>query len=189
MRIIVVLLCGLLASACDPNSARRHALEANIQSLTAEFVSTTQSVVNDRAAAGATQLRVSQLEAELDDFQRRVRSYMMNHKMAVAAIAAGLVGGGVALESGNAFSQDIKNAGGVIAAIAALYALNNAGEVTEVLDQIMQANAHVNDLKAQIDESSAARDEATTTLVHSEQRLQEVTKRLEAARAELAELR
>jgi uncharacterized protein YlxW (UPF0749 family) len=92
------------------------------------------------------------VQSELDDYNIRVKAYLMNHKMAVSAIAVGAGGLSVALSDSNEFSSEVKNVGTIAAVLAGIYALNNFDEVTEVVDVLNQADSHVKDLKNRIAE-------------------------------------
>ncbi len=87
------------------------------------------------------------LKNDIARYQREVNAYLMNHKMATAAIVGGMGGTSVALEDGNTFSQEAKNIGAGIAILSAFYAIDNAGEVIEVADKLNQADVNIKEAK------------------------------------------
>ncbi len=94
---------------------------------------------------------ITATENQQADHQTRVNEYMMDHKMAIAALAAGVAGAGVAFDESNEFSEDAKGLGGATAVIAGLWALANYEEVIEVADRMAKASAMQNDYKNRID--------------------------------------
>ncbi|WP_395752135.1 hypothetical protein [Prosthecobacter sp.] len=93
-------------------------------------------------------------ENQRADHQTRVTEYMMDHKMAIAALAAGAAGAGVAMDNNNEFSDDAKAIGGVTATIAVLWAIANHEEVLEVADCMAKASAVQTDYKNRISRMS-----------------------------------
>ena len=94
--------------------------------------------------------QLSMQHAKLNEFQAKVYEFMMNHKMAVTAIAVGAAGTGIALDPNNEFSEEAKKMGGLAAGLALGWAVFHADEVVFVLDELVKADAYVKSLKSQI---------------------------------------
>lgn len=80
------------------------------------------------------------VEAERARHDTAVTAYLMNHKMATAAIVAGVGGTGVALDSSNEFSEEAEQIGAGMATMAAIYAIANFEEVAEVTNEMANAS-------------------------------------------------
>ncbi len=142
-------------------------LQRQAQMLEQQRVAAEQEAIRQakEAKRRATLARIEGLESELsllrrditatenqqEDHQTRVNDYMMDHKMAIAALAAGVAGAGVAFDGSNEFSEDAKGLGGATAVIAGLWALANYEEVIEVADRMAKASAMQTDYKDRID--------------------------------------
>jgi len=142
-------------------------LQRQAQMLEQQRVAAEQEAIRQAKEAKnrATLARIEGLESELSllrrditatenqqaDHQTKVNDYMMDHKMAIAALAAGVAGAGVALDEQNEFSDDAKTLGGVTAFIAGIWALANHEEVIEVADRMAKASAMQTDYKNRID--------------------------------------
>ncbi|MGE3276491.1 MAG: hypothetical protein AB7O67_15365 [Vicinamibacterales bacterium] len=186
---VAVLLCLCGATACtDPNAARRQALTSDVQRLSADYSVLSHSIAVRTARVADAQRRVEGMQAELADYRRRVNAFMMNHKMAVAALALGGGGAAVALDSSNSFSRDARAIGGVAAFLALAYAIDNADEVANVADQLFQADRYVKALSQQIAELSSAHASESQLLAQEQSALQELQGTLDDTRAELERL-
>ena len=98
-----------------------------------------------QAEMAALRRELIAVRGEKERFQASMKDYLLNHKMAVAAIAAGVGGTGVVLDDKNEFSGDIKAVAGTVAVLGALWAIANYDEVVEVADRLMEASATIED--------------------------------------------
>ena len=112
----------------------------------------------------------------------------MDHKMVVVALAAGVAGAGVALDSNNSFSEDAKNVGGWVAGIAAIYALANFDEVSDVVNNLNQADAHVHNLEAGMAQTRSQIQQQQLSLQSNNNRLAEITRQVEDLQARMNQL-
>ena len=149
---VVLVLLGLLTlTACsDPNAERKQQLLSELHQVDNDYTRQSQTVSNRKNTVGYLEQQLLTHRSNLSDYKGRVEAYAMNHKMALTAITLGLGGTAVALDSTTTFSNDEKTVGGLVAAGAALWALNNTEELAEVADTMNQADSHIKSLEHQI---------------------------------------
>jgi|GEM_PF-5646736 septal ring factor EnvC (AmiA/AmiB activator) len=100
--------------------------------------------------------RLDKLTQGMNDYKSSVIEYMGNHKMAIAAIVFGYGGVKMGLSDSDAFSADMKKLGWLVGGAAALYALANADEVSEVITTMQTANDNAAKYKAAIAASQSS---------------------------------
>lgn len=187
--VFLLLLCLLTVTACsDPNVERKQLLRSDLQQVDNDYTGLSQAVSNRKNTVGYLEQQLLTHRSELSDYKGRVEAYMMNHKMALAAISAGIVGTGVALDSTSTFSSDEKTVGGLLAAGAALWALNNTEELAEVADTMNQADSHIKSLEHQIRTLSSQLAAESQHLLQEEQALRTLQVNGEQIRATLQAL-
>lgn len=179
------VLCCLAIAGCNTEKTR---LQSQIDDLVGQKQSLAQTAVQQQAGVEALNQRLNVEAAELSEYKSKIQGYMMDHKMAVVALAAGVAGAGVALDSNNSFSEDAKNVGGVIAAVAAIYALTNLDEVSDVLNNLNQADAHVHTLEAGLAQTRSQIQQQQLGLQSSNNRLAEITQQVENLQARLNQM-
>lgn len=177
-----------LAACSDPNAERKQALTAELQQVGQEYTVLSQAVAGRKTTVTTIERQLMNLESERSDYKRTVTAYMMNHKLAVAALALGLGGASVALDADNEFSDEAEGLGTVAVAIAAVYALANAEEVAEVADRLVQADSYVKDLDRQIAQTTSSRNTEVERLSGEEFRLHGLETKQESIRVELVAL-
>jgi peptidoglycan hydrolase CwlO-like protein len=182
--LVFVALVGL--GACtDPEAIRKQKVLSEINAVESERDPVAKIVTARTARIGELQNHAQRLQGELESYEGRVRAYLMDHKMAVAAIAVGAAGTGVALSEDNAFTDDAKTIGGIGAVIAGLWAIGNMEEVMAVLDAMVQADVHVKDLTAQIARARGEIDDERNTLAGEQKQLAGLNDRIAGLRAQL----
>lgn len=149
-KVFVIALLLILAACSDPNAARKQALLSDMQQINNEYKLLEQALTVKQQKIDFLDLQLTKHNAELSDYKRKFNAYMLDHKMAFIALAAGLGGAAVAYDANNEFSAQAQEFGTVAAVIAGMYALDNSSEVAEVADQLMQANIYVKALNNQI---------------------------------------
>lgn len=93
--VVLVLLCLLTLTACsDPNAARKQQLLSELHQVDNDYTRQSQAVSNRKNKVGYLEQQLLTHRSDLSDYKMRVEAYMMNHKMAIAAIGAGVVGTG-----------------------------------------------------------------------------------------------
>ncbi len=80
------------------------------------------------------------VEGEKERFEAAMKNYLLDHKMALAALAAGVGGGKVALDDSKRFSAEAKTLAGTVAFLGILWAIGNHQEVLEVADRLAKAD-------------------------------------------------
>jgi septal ring factor EnvC (AmiA/AmiB activator) len=179
------IICTLLSGCENPEKIR---LKSRIDELNEQkrtLLQTTASQQNDLDSLNDT---LNERQAGLNEYQAQVRGYMLEHKMAIAAIVAGVGGADVALDTTNTFSDDAKNIAGPVVLLAAVWAAANFNEVTEVVKTLDEADAHVRTLQTQIANTTAAIERKQQTLQASRNQLAELTKQLTDLNTQLAAL-
>ena len=134
----------------DPFAAERQALTSELDLASSRLTLATQDVESARSDVTFLSNRIRNKEAALTDYQTDVERYLMNHKMAVAAIIAGAGGSAVAIDRNNEFSDEARTMGGVAAAIALFWAMDNMGEVIEVADTLAQADRNFKEMENEL---------------------------------------
>jgi len=185
-QVVSGVLCCLVISGC--NVTEKMQLQSRIDDLAGQRQFLAQTVVQQQAGVEALNQRLNVQAAELSEYKSKIQGYMMDHKMVVVALAAGVAGAGVALDSNNSFSEDAKNVGGVIAAVAAIYALANLDEVSDVVNNLNQADAHVRTLDAGMAQTRSQIQQQQLSLQSSNNRLAEIIQQVENLQARLNQL-
>ena len=186
--LATLVVVATLAACSDRNAAQRQGLLSDIQQTTAAYVAQNQLVIERRATLAELERSVALHQGELADLQRGMNAYVGDHKLAVAAIVAGVAGSAVAVDPNNEFTSDQKTSAGVVALIAAAYALSNADEVTAVADRLLQADHAIKALRRQIDESATSREACARQLASDEGDLQTIESKRQQYRVALGAL-
>jgi predicted nucleic acid-binding Zn-ribbon protein len=186
-RLLTLVVLAALAVACGPSpeDIRRQRVLSEMKDIDVERDPLVRAVAERQARITSLETELQKRELALQQFRSQVEAYMMNHKMAVAAIAAGVGGTSVALSDDNAFSSDAKAVAGVVGFIAALWAIENASEVGEVLDQMVQADARVKSFESQMRQIRGAIEQEQARIVSDRTRLSTLSAQLVDLRAKL----
>jgi septal ring factor EnvC (AmiA/AmiB activator) len=194
MNTIVRVVSGIgvtllfLAACGDGNAAKRQILMSQLQQSDGTLSMLTQTIAGRRSNVAQLEQRLSGQRSELAQFRGRVKAFMLNHKMAIAAITAGVGGAGVALNPRNEFSKDAEAIGGMVAVVAAIYALANAEEIAQVADALFQADAHFKTLQGHIDSTNLQLREELFALQEEEKQHTELNQQSADLRLQLAAL-
>jgi len=184
--VVSGVLCCLAIAGC--NVTEKMHLQSQINDLAGQKQSLARTAVQQQAGVEALNQRLNVQAAELSEYRSKIVGYMMDHKMVVIALAAGVAGAGVALDSNNSFSEDAKNVGGWAAAVAAIYALANLGEVSDVLNNLNQADTHVHVLEAGMAQTRSQIQQQQLGLQSINNQLAEITQKVENLQARLDHL-
>lgn len=84
----------------------------------------------------------------IEEEQIAAKAYMMNHKLAVAALVAGVGGVAMAVDNGSTLDQQSREIAGLVGAFAVIWAIANHEEVLAVADKVTQSASHLKDLEA-----------------------------------------
>lgn len=148
----------------------------------------TEALAGRRSLISQIEERLQKQKSELNIYENSVEAYMMNHKMAVAALASAAGGGAVALDSENEFSDEVQAIGAGFTVFGALYILSNSEEVIELLDQLIQADAHVKNLRSHINETQRNLNHELNLLQSEEERFMSNTERIRYIRSQIKRL-
>jgi outer membrane murein-binding lipoprotein Lpp len=150
--LIALLLAFLFLTACD--SQKKMQLRAQLTTLQVEVDSLRQAASDQESALAAAGQRLTQQNTDLNNFNTTVVSYMLDHKLAVAALVAGLGGASAALDGSNAYTDQAKQLGSAIAVVAAIWAIGHADEVGQVLQVLNRADLQVRGLQSAVTQTS-----------------------------------
>ena len=192
MRLQCIWLVGtlLVISSCsDPNEARRQFLLTEMQQLEHNYSLLAQDMASKQQQVSFLQQKLQQQRFELSDYNRQVEAYILNHKMAVAALAAGAGGAAVAYDPNNEFSDDVQGVAGIVGIVAGFYALANLEEVSQVADQLMQASRYVKQLEAQIESTQNELNMASEPISRLQSSLNSIQTAYNVHKEELESLR
>ena len=180
--------CMVIASTgCTPDT-RRTQLQSQLDNLTGECNRARQAVTDQQSMLVSLNQRLTQERSQLQEYNAGVQGYMMQHKMAVAALVAGVAGTVPWINDNGTYSEDAKEIGAAITAIAVIWALSNMDEVSEVLSTLNQADAHVRSLEAEIGQTSSASDQQGAGLQQAQERLAALSRQSSAVQQNLANL-
>jgi septal ring factor EnvC (AmiA/AmiB activator) len=178
-----------IASCSDPNEARRQFLLTELQQLEHNYSLIAQEMASKQQQVSFLQQKLQQQRSELADYNRQVEAYISNHKMAVAALAAGVGGAAVAYDPNNEFSDDVQAVAGLVGLVAGIWALNNMEEVSQVADQLMQADRYVKSLEAQIESTQSELNSTSEPIAQLQNSLNSMQTTYNARKTELESLR
>ncbi len=115
--------------------------------------------------------QADRLEAELSDYNSRVKAYMLENKTEVACMGAL----GMSLDKTNEYSKDAKDVAALVTLGCGVGVLSNgefAGNVGKVFNQLVKAGNHSNDLKTRITETRSRITAETTALSEDQTKAQ-----------------
>jgi len=169
----------------DPNAARKQGLVSDIQQSITSYESQSQVVNERRAAVSDLDRVITARRNAYDELKQATVAYIAEHKMAVAAIAAGVAGTEIVSDPNNEFTSDQRLGAGIVAIIAAAYALDNAEEIVQVADRLSQANQASKSLRGQLDAAVMSRGALVDQLAAAEGELQAIATKRQQLRASL----
>ncbi len=206
LALCLALLCGLAATGCEDRAARerQERLEAEARQqqelreqqralLARQLIELQMLQTEHDQAAQAVQARserIASLRAAHDDrvarhaqLQQAVQAYMGRHRMAVGAIAAGAVGGGLALSDDGEVSQSVRELGALVGLAALAYAAFNLEEVTQVARELSQADEQLQSLAQEQQDLARQLEQEAAALQQAQGRQQEAAQRVLQLRA------
>ncbi len=184
LALLLLSVAVLVITGCD--NPRKAQIKQQLSELATECDRARQSVSDHESALETMRQRLTERRSQLTEYNASVQAYMLDHKMAVAALAAGV--GGLQMASNNAYSDDAKQMGSAIAIIAALWAINNMDEVSDLLETLNQADAHADTLKNDITQTAAALQQEERSVEISKEQLQALIQRQTGLQQELSTL-
>jgi septal ring factor EnvC (AmiA/AmiB activator) len=180
------VLCCLATTSCG--LVEKMQLQSRIDDLNKQKQSVIETVTRQEADVESLNNQLNLQVAELNEHQAKIHGYMLDHKMAVAALTAGVAGAGVALDHNNSFSDDAKNIGGVVATLAVFYALANLDEISDVVKTLNQADAHSRTLEVAIAQTRAQIDQRSLVLRASQTQQADLTAQIASLQARVGQL-
>ncbi len=186
---LLVVIALFLASCSDPNAARKQVLGSELKEADSQYALLSQTVSSRRSDLVKLEQGLSEQRAKLGEYKGRVLAYMMDHKMATAAIVAGVGGAAVAWDPKNEFSEEAKEIGTVGAVVAAIWALANLEEVTQVAGELAKADVNRKSLEGQINSTSDSYKAESDQLSQEEPALEMARQKCAQTRSELNALR
>ncbi len=182
----LLLLSGTALTISGCENPRKAEIRLELSELGSKCDSARQSVSNGESALKAMQQRRTDRHAQLNEYNASVQGYMLDHKMAVAALAAGV--GGAQISSDNTYSADAKQVGSAVALLAGLWAIGNMDEVSDVLKTLNEADAHVGTLKSDLAQTTEAIQQEERSIEASKEQLELLVQQQRGLQAELRAL-
>lgn len=115
--------------------------------------------------------QADRLDAELSEFNNKVKAYMLENKTEVACMGAF----GMSLDKTNEYSKDAKDVAALVTLGCGVGVLSNgefAGNVGKVFNQLVKAGTHSNDLKMRLTDTRSRLTAETTALNESQTQAQ-----------------
>lgn len=141
-----LLLSILLVEAClDPEAARRNAVTRDLESERSALIARINAL---SIAADELAVQYQRYGNDIERHRIATKAYMMNHKLAVAALLSGAVSTAVAIDPESSFTGEMQVVAGGVALLIGAWAVSNAAEVMEVADVLVQADSHLRSLEA-----------------------------------------
>ena len=133
-RLMFSAVCLVFVVGCDSGSSAGN-------SAASSFVSTDAHNARLEQELGQIRQEVIRLQSEKARHKIAVDNYMMNHKMAIAAIGAGVGGAAIAIDADNEFSDEAQTAASVVGLAATIWGLANFEEVSSVASELAKASS------------------------------------------------
>lgn len=183
----LLLAAFALAGCGEPPESPQH------RALVSELRNADATVERLGAAVAVRAIRLASLQQQLDGernrrahFEQALRAYMLDNKLAVAAIALGLGGAGVALSDDSRISDEARAVGGVAGVLAAAYAIANADEVLAVFNELTKADSMLRAMQQREQELLASLSAEDGARVDDENRLTQANGRAAQLRTALS---
>lgn len=187
--LVAVAVAAILvtSSGCAPTESAQH------RALVSELSEVDAAIQRSSEAVSARNARIAALQQQLDGEQARrarynqsLQSYMLNNKLAVAAIGLGLAGTSAALSDDGSVSQEGRAVGAGVGLLAAAYAIANADEVMSVFNELVKADAAMRAMKRNEQELTDTIAVEGAALEREKARLADIRARAEQVRSALA---
>jgi TolA-binding protein len=136
-----------------------------------EYELLSQKISGQQQRINELRPQADRLEAELSEYNSRVKAYMLENKTEVACMGAL----GMSLDKTNEYSKDAKDVAALVTLGCGVGVLSNsefAGNVGKVFNQLVKAGNHSNDLKTRLTEIRSTLTTATTALNETETKAQ-----------------
>jgi len=147
----VILGMAFMFTACtSQKEEQKRLLASELNGYELTLVTLTNDLNTESTQLNALEREKQSLESELASLDRNMNAYLMNHKMATAAIALGMAGADMTLDNRGRYSQDARDVAGIVTFGVAVYAAFNFDEIMEVFDQITQATDRSSRLERRI---------------------------------------
>ncbi len=181
-------LAVLLLSGCgDPHAAERRALNSRLDEVDSQRQVLTQTLAGRRSGvAGLEQQRNRQMN-DLREFEGRVQAFMMNNKSTLLALGFGVGGAAVAADVNNQYTDSEQAWGALAGIIAGAYVISDEN-ARHVVDQLMQADAHLRTLQGHIDATTQQLRGELYQLQEEERQLAAINRQAASIRSQLAAL-
>ncbi len=181
-----LLLSGTALTITGCQNPRKAEIRLQLSDLESKCDSARQSLSNQESGLEALQQRLADRRTQLNEYNASVQGYMLDHKMAVAALAVGV--GGAQISSDNTYSADAKQVGSTVALLAGLWAIGNMDEVSDVLKTLNQADAQVGTLKSELAQTTSAIQQEEHSIEASKEQLQSLVQQQTRLQEELSAL-
>lgn len=167
------------------NEAKRDKLRSDIAAAESERTLASRLEIATKSA-GMYQLQSENYQQAIDQQELATKAFMMDHKVATIAIAAGI--GGLKDLQDQQLSADEHGFDGIAVTLAVAYGLGHMDEIKQVIDVLVQADSHIKDLRAASERANQERQGAEGQMKDLQANITGLDQKLVDLRASLAAL-
>ncbi|MBL8331041.1 MAG: hypothetical protein JNJ71_19545 [Rubrivivax sp.] len=193
LTLTVLAAASLTIIGCtDPRVAEREAQRAQLSSQLVEadagYLLAVQAVAGHQQRLEGLQQSAADIDGRRRELDRNVEAFMLNHKMAVAALVAGVAGGQVAFDSNGSYSAEARDVAAVVGLLAVGWALFNMDEVMHVASELAKADSFSTQLRREQESLAQALAAERQLLAQAQAQLAQSGQRVQGIRTSLASL-
>lgn len=133
----------------------------------------TAEVVGIEGQLAVLRQSLSVTQAELAAHLTKTNHYAMQHKAAIAAMGASVVGAVAALDDSSKLNDDQKTGAGLVSVAGGLYALFNAEECAQVVDEMARSASLQADYESRISKTKSEIRQLQSRIDHAKVELQQ----------------
>ena len=189
-----LLLITVFTSGCDSAKPQRQALLRQIEQLDSELESLTVKRDDTQKAIQTLNVEIQRYSDSLQQHSQRktklqdeLASFLLDHKLATAAVIA--TGGGAATLLNENMDEDTKSTLQVVGVIGAVYCLANSSECADVAAKGVYYGSQISSESKEITAATTARSSAASTLQNREKEYASVKDMITLKQNERAELK
>lgn len=174
--------------AANQRSARIASLRSELQQADTAHGLAAQQLAQHNQHLASLEAELAQTQRNKAQLNEQVTSFLLNHKMAAAALALGLGGAATALDESGQYTPEVKQLGAVASAAAALYVLFNLEEVVHVASQLADAEQSARSLDQRTAALQTALAETRQQAQAAQAQVDNAGQRAQTLRVELQQL-
>jgi hypothetical protein len=166
--------------------AKRDKLRSDVAAAESERSALASRLETATKSAGMYELQSENYQQAIEQQEITTKAFMMDHKAATIAIAAGI--GGLKDLQDEQLSTDEHGFDGIAVTLAIAYGLGHMDEIKQVIDALVQADSHIKDLRAASERANQERQGAEEQMRDLQANIAGLDQKLGELRASLAAL-